>query len=180
MNWASSSEIPYSVNWMSDSRENKLPVSDDLSVSYRNQIEEMMKAEAARRIEELHNPKELDRLSKLSLIKLFESDDSDLVPALMSRLGPVRAALDGHGGGLIVSSAEIEETHSGSKVLSLIIDLDGACVSCGAAPGTLKGIQDDLLIDDEIISVRFSVSMLEWFDEIQKEFVLKFGGVIFV
>ena len=37
-----------------------------------------------------------------------------------------------------------------------------------------------LLIDDEIISIKFSVSMLEWFDEIQKEFVLKFGGVVFV
>ena len=165
---------------MSASRDNKLPVSNDLSESYRNQIEDMMKAEAERRIEENHNPQELERLTKLSLVKLFESNDSDLVPALMSRLGPVRAALDGHGGSLIVSSAEIEQTHDGSRVLSLIIDLDGACVSCGAAPGTLKGIQDDLLIDNEIISVRFSISMLEWFDEIQKEFVVKFGGVVFV
>ena len=165
---------------MSTSRDNKLPVSNDLSESYRNQIEDMMKAEAERRIEENHNPQELERLTKLSLVKLFESNDSDLVPALMSRLGPVRAALDGHGGSLIVSSAEIEQTHDGSRVLSLIIDLDGACVSCGAAPGTLKGIQDDLLIDNEIISIRFSISMLEWFDEIQKEFVLKFGGVVFV
>ena len=165
---------------MSTSRGNKLPVSNDLSESYRNQIEDMMKAEAERRIEENHNPQELERLTKLSLVKLFESNDSDLVPALMSRLGPVRAALDGHGGSLIVSSAEIEQTHDGSRVLSLIIDLDGACVSCGAAPGTHKGIQDDLLIDNEIISVRFSISMLEWFDEIQKEFVVKFGGVVFV
>ena len=165
---------------MSTSRDNKFPVSNDLSESYRNQIEDMMKAEAERRIEENHDPQELERLTKLSLVKLFESNDSDLVPALMSRLGSVRAALDGHGGSLIVSSAEIEQTHDGSRVLSLIIDLDGACVSCGAAPGTLKGIQDDLLIDNEIISVRFSISMLEWFDEIQKEFVVKFGGVVFV
>jgi Fe-S cluster biogenesis protein NfuA len=62
----------------------------------------------------------------------------------------------------------------------LVIDLDGACVSCGAAPGTLKGIQDDLLMDPEIERVRFSSNMLEWFDDIQKEFVLKFGGVTFV
>jgi Fe-S cluster biogenesis protein NfuA len=164
---------------MSDYRVRKLPVSEDLSESYKNQIEEQMKAEALRRIADNHDPEEIDRLSKLSLIKLFQSNDSELIPALMSRLGPVRAALDGHGGALIVSSGEIEQTHDGTKVLSLIIDLDGACVSCGAAPGTLKGIQDDLLIDDEIISVRFSVSMLEWFDEIQKEFVLKFGGVVF-
>ncbi|DAC63601.1 MAG TPA: hypothetical protein HA240_02870 [Candidatus Thalassarchaeaceae archaeon] len=165
---------------MKDSRDNRLPVSENLSDSYRDQIEEIMKAESIRRIEENHNPEELERLNKLSLIKLFESNDSDLVPALMSRLGPVRAALDGHGGGLIVSSGEIKDKHDGAKALSLVIDLDGACVSCGAAPGTLKGIQDDLLIDDEIFSVKFSVSMLEWFDEIQKEFVLKFGGVIFV
>jgi hypothetical protein len=35
-------------------------------------------------------------------------------------------------------------------------------------------------MDKEVVSVRFTVSMLEWFDEIQKEFVLKFGGVVFV
>jgi Fe-S cluster biogenesis protein NfuA len=133
-----------------------------------------------RRISESQNPAELERLSKLSLVKLFESNDSDLIPALMSRLGVVRAALDGHGGGLLVSSAEIETNNIGERVLSLILDLDGACVSCGAAPGTLKGIQDDLLMDQEVVSVRFTVSMLEWFDEIQKEFVLKFGGVVFV
>jgi Fe-S cluster biogenesis protein NfuA len=165
---------------MGSPRDNRLPVSENLSDSYRDQIEEIMKAEAARRIEENHNPKELERLNKLSLIRLLESNDSDLVPALMSRLGPVRAALEGHGGGLIVSSGEIKERHDGTRALSLVIDLDGACVSCGAAPGTLKGIQDDLLIDDEVISVKFSISMLEWFDDIQKEFVLKFGGVVFV
>tara|TARA_B100001113_G_C21067313_1_gene603990 strand:+ start:445 stop:942 length:498 start_codon:yes stop_codon:yes gene_type:complete len=165
---------------MSDHSEDKLPVTEELSESYRKQIEEVMREEAMRRISEAQSPEELERLSKLSLVKLFESSDSDLIPALMSRLGVVRAALDGHGGGLLVSSAEIEKNNLGNKVLSLILDLDGACVSCGAAPGTLKGIQDDLLMDEEIISVRFSISMLEWFDEIQKEFVLKFGGVVFV
>ena len=165
---------------MSDHSEDKLPVTEELYESYRKQIEEVMREEAMRRISEAQSPEELERLSKLSLVKLFESSDSDLIPALMSRLGVVRAALDGHGGGLLVSSAEIEKNNLGNKVLSLILDLDGACVSCGAAPGTLKGIQDDLLMDEEIISVRFSISMLEWFDEIQKEFVLKFGGVVFV
>ncbi len=165
---------------MSDHSEDKLPVTEELSESYRKQIEEVMREEAMRRISKAQSPEELERLSKLSLVKLFESSDSDLIPALMSRLGVVRAALDGHGGGLLVSSAEIEKNNLGNKVLSLILDLDGACVSCGAAPGTLKGIQDDLLMDEEIISVRFSISMLEWFDEIQKEFVLKFGGVVFV
>ena len=165
---------------MGDNSGNKSPTTEGLSESYRKQIEEVMREEAIRRISEAHSPEELERLRKLSLVKLFESNDSDLIPALMSRLGVVRAALDGHGGGLLVSSAEIEQNNTGNKVLSLILDLDGACVSCGAAPGTLKGIQDDLLMDKEIISVRFSIAMLEWFDEIQKEFVLKFGGVVFV
>jgi Fe-S cluster biogenesis protein NfuA len=98
----------------------------------------------------------------------------------MARLGPVRAALDGHGGGLIVENSSIEKLNNGEKSLSLILNLDGACISCGAAPGTLQGIQDDLLIDPEIISIRFSKSMLEWFDELQKEFLLKHGGVTFV
>tara|TARA_B100000900_G_C20592338_1_gene722083 strand:- start:532 stop:1029 length:498 start_codon:yes stop_codon:yes gene_type:complete len=165
---------------MSDDSERNLPLSENLSESYRKQIEEIMKEEALRRISESQSPEELERLRNLSLVELFESDDDDLIPALMSRLGVVRAALDGHGGGLLVNLAEVEKSKTGNKVLSLILNLDGACVSCGAAPGTLKGIQDDLLMDEEIISVRFSKSMLEWFDEIQKEFVLKFGGVVFV
>jgi Fe-S cluster biogenesis protein NfuA len=153
---------------------------DDLAESYRLQVEAMMTAESEKRIAEAHDPAELDRLRSLSLLNLVEGEHTDLIPALMARLGPVRAALDGHGGGLIVAQSEVEEMHSGSKALSLVIDLDGACVSCGAAPGTLKGIQDDLLMDEEVVAVRFAASMLEWFNELQREFVLKHGGVTFV
>ena len=35
-------------------------------------------------------------------------------------------------------------------------------------------------MDDEVLSVRFSAQMLEWFDDLQREFVLKHGGVTFV
>ena len=153
---------------------------DELAKIYGSQIEEQMRAEAQKRIDENHDEDELRRLRKLSLISLIEEDNPDIIPALMARLGPVRAALDGHGGGLILSSWEFHGGIEARKSLSLVIDLDGACVSCGAAPGTLKGIQDDLLMDDEVGRVRFSSSMLEWFDEIQKEFVLKFGGVTFI
>ena len=114
------------------------------------------------------------------MVNLFETDDSDLVSSLTAWLGPVKAALDGHGGSLVVTMASIEVLNSGNRVLSLVLDLDGACVSCGAAPGTLKGIQDDLLTDSEIIAVRFNSAMLEWFDELQRDFVLKHGGVVFV
>ena len=153
---------------------------DELAEAYRLQVEAIMQKEAEKRVLEANDPEELDRLRSLSLIELVESNNSDLIPALMARLGPVRAALDGHGGGLILASSEIEKMHNGSNALSLVIDLDGACVSCGAAPGTLKGIQDDLLMDDEVVAVRFSSQMLEWFDELQREFVLLHGGVSFV
>ncbi|MAU85108.1 MAG: hypothetical protein CMA21_00680 [Euryarchaeota archaeon] len=153
---------------------------DELAKLYGSQIEEQMRAEAERRINENHDENELRRLRNLSLISLIEENNSDVIPALMARLGPVRAALEGHGGGIILSSWEFDGENGDEKLLSLVIDLDGACVSCGAAPGTLKGIQDDLLMDEEVGRVRFSSSMLEWFDEIQKEFVLKFGEVTFI
>ena len=79
-----------------------------------------------------------------------------------------------------MTRATIGGLNSGGRALSLVLDLDGACVSCGAAPGTLKGIQDDLLMDSEIVAVRFTLAMLEWFDELQRDFVLKHGGVVFV
>ena len=154
--------------------------ADELAESYRLQVEAIMQKEAEKRVLEANDPAELDRLRSLSLLELVQSDHPDIVPALMSRLGPVRAALDGHGGGLILAKYSVEKMHSGTYGLSLVIDLDGACVSCGAAPGTLKGIQDDLLMDDEVLSVRFSAKMLEWFDDLQREFVLKHGGVTFV
>ncbi len=155
--------------------------SDDrLAEAYRTQIEEIMRKEAERRNTEAHDPIEIARLRELSLYALLEGGHPDTIPALMARLGPVRAALDGHGGALVLSRWDVEEYESGSRGLSLVIDLDGACVSCGAAPGTLKGIQDDLLNDDEISRVRFDSSMLEWFDDLQKEFVLLHGGVTFV
>ncbi len=156
------------------------PEGDNLVDLYGLQIEEQMRIEAQRRIESSHDKDELERLRGLSLIGLIESNDADTIPALMARLGTVRAALDGHGGGLVLASWEFLDESSSSKALSLVIDLDGACVSCGAAPGTLKGIQDDLLMDPEIDRVRFSSGMLDWFDDIQREFVLKFGEVTFV
>ena len=155
-------------------------VSDNLEETYRSQISEAIEKEAERRISEKNDPIENSRLLSLSLLELFETGDKSLVPALMARLGPVRAALEGHGGALVVSSGEIEVRNNGDRTLSLVIDLDGACVSCGAAPGTLKGIQDDLLHDNEVCTIRFDSSMLDWFDDIQRDFVLNFGGVTFV
>ncbi|MED5452508.1 MAG: hypothetical protein VX493_04220 [Candidatus Thermoplasmatota archaeon] len=164
---------------MNSSDESQDSTKNSLEEAYRVQIEEAIRKESERRVTEAHDPKEISRLQSLSLVELAKSDDADFVPALMARLGPVRAALDGHGGGLVVTESIVANTPTGNK-LALILDLDGACVSCGAAPGTLQGIQDDLLIDNEVIEVRFNSGMLEWFDDLQREFVLKHGGVTFV
>ncbi len=164
---------------MNPSHDSEESTQDSLQEAYKAQIEEAMRRESERRILETHDPDEISRLQALSLVELSKSEDPELVPALMARLGPVRAALDGHGGGLVVTESRVENTAAGD-LLALIIDLDGACVSCGAAPGTLQGIQDDLLMDPEVTEVRFNSGMLQWFDELQREFVLKHGGVTFV
>ena len=71
--------------------------NDDLEDKYRSQIEEIVRSEANRILEEKLDPLEVSRLNTFSL-SLFESDDPILIPALMARLGPVRAALESHGG----------------------------------------------------------------------------------
>jgi Fe-S cluster biogenesis protein NfuA len=139
----------------------------------------MMTEESQKRIDMIVDPKEDKRLMDLDIIELVSSSSADTVPALMARLGVVRAALIGHGGALVLHSHSINKDQAGTESLSLVIDLDGACVSCGAAPGTLKGIQDDLLADPKISRVRFNKGMLDWFTEIQREFVLEHGGVTF-
>ena len=154
--------------------------TENLTESYRLQIEKAIEIESQKRILKNNDPAELSRLQKLSLINLRNDSDNDLIPALMSRLGPVRAALDGHGGSIVIDSSSVEKLNNGKFALSLVLNLDGACISCGAAPGTLQGIQDDLIADKEIISVQFSSSMLEWFSDLQRDFILKHGGVSFV
>ncbi|MGB2267699.1 MAG: hypothetical protein ACPH5T_03175, partial [Candidatus Poseidoniaceae archaeon] len=56
----------------------------------------------------------------------------------------------------------------------------GACLSCGAAPGTLEGVRNDLQADTEIELVQFSTNLLDTFDELGREFILAHGNVEFV
>ena len=77
--------------------------NDDLEDKYRLEIEEIMRSEANRILEEKLDPSEVSRLNSLSLVSLFESDNPSLIPALMARLGPVRAALESHGGSLVIA-----------------------------------------------------------------------------
>ena len=113
----------------------------------------------------------------MSLFDILDSEE--LVPALLSRLGTVRAALDGHGGGIKVDSHSVFE-NDGKSTLEMVLDLTGACLSCGAAPGTLDGIKADLEADSEVEKIRFSRKLLDTFDELGREFILAHGNVEFV
>lgn len=151
-------------------------VEDDLVAKYAAEAKVAMSAEAAKRIAESVDPVEEARLRSTSLLTLLHTPE--MVPALLARLGDVRAALDGHGGGIAVSKLDWSE--GGSESLDLILDLTGACLSCGAAPGTLEGVKTDLEGDSEISRVRFDKALLETFDELGREFILAHGAVEFV
>lgn len=148
-------------------------MDDDLVAKYAAEAKAAMDAESQRRIAETTNPEEEERLRNMSLYDLIVSEH--FVPALLSRLGTVRAALDGHGGGIAVT--RFTKSESG---LDIVLDLTGACLSCGAAPGTLEGVKTDLENDTEIISIKFSSALLDTFDELGREFILAHGKVEFV
>ena len=145
-------------------------MDDDILEQYRLEAAAAMEVEAKRRIAESTDVENDEILRNTSL-----SDVEDLVPALLARLGQVRAALDGHGGGIKVTSSELEDDG-----FNLVLDLTGACLSCGAAPGTLQGVKTDLEKDDEIVKVSFCSSLLDTFDDLGREFMLAHGQVDFV
>ena len=145
-------------------------MDDDILEQYRLEAAAAMEVEAQRRIAESTDVEMDEQLRNTSLLNL-----EDLVPALLARLGQVRAALDGHGGGITVTTSEKKEDG-----LYLVLDLTGACLSCGAAPGTLQGVKNDLENDDEIAKVSFCSSLLDTFDELGREFILAHGQVDFV
>jgi len=152
--------------------------AEDLVAKYAAEAKVAIQEEALRRIAETTDPVLEERLRNTSLLTLIDS--SELVPAILSRLGEVRAALDGHGGGISVSSMEVLSSSENLQRIDLVLDLTGACISCGAAPGTLDGIKTDLEADDEILRVQFSKNLLDTFDELGKEFILAHGSVTFV
>lgn len=145
-------------------------MEDDILERYRREAAEAMEVEAKKRIEESTDP-DMEREYRNTSLKNVD----DLIPYLLARLGPVRAALDGHGGGIAVSDRE--DTDDG---MNLVLDLTGACLSCGAAPGTLEGVKNDLESDEEIQKVSFCSSLLDTFDDLGREFILSFGKVDFV
>lgn len=149
---------------------------DDLVAAYAAEAKAAMSAEAAKRIAETVDPEEEERLRATSLLTVIHTPT--MVPALLSRLGEVRAALDGHGGGIAVTKLDWAEGET--EALDLILDLTGACLSCGAAPGTLEGVKTDLEKDTEIARVRFDKALLDSFDELGREFILAHGAVEFI
>ena len=145
-------------------------MEDDILEQYRLEAAAAMEAEANKRIAE-SSDLEMDEMLRNSSLYDLEN----IVPALLSRLGPVRAALDGHGGGISLTSKNVQ-----SDGLHLVLDLTGACLSCGAAPGTLQGVKTDLEADEEIAKVSFCSSLLDTFDDLGREFILAHGKVDFV
>jgi Fe-S cluster biogenesis protein NfuA len=152
--------------------------AEDLVAKYAAEAKVAIQEEALRRIAETTDPVLEERLRNTSLLTLIDS--SELVPAILSRLGEVRAALDGHGGGISVSSIEVLTNSENLQAIDLVLDLTGACISCGAAPGTLDGIKTDLETYDEIQRVQFSKNLLDTFDELGREFILAHGSVTFI
>ncbi|MGB0475543.1 MAG: hypothetical protein ACPICB_06495 [Candidatus Poseidoniaceae archaeon] len=148
-------------------------MDDDLVRAYALEAQKAMEEEANRRIAEQTDAEEEERLRNTRIEDVVETEH--LVPVLLSRLGMVRAALDGHGGGIAVSKWDRKE--SGFR---FVLDLTGACLSCGAAPGTLEGVRNDLQADTEIELVQFSTNLLDTFDELGREFILAHGNVEFV
>ena len=150
---------------------------DDLVAKYAIEAQQSIDDEAQKRIAETTDPIRDAKLRKESLFDLLKSDQ--IVFALLARLGSVRAALDGHGGGIKVES--YTSLMVGDKpVIDFVLDLTGACLSCGAAPGTLDGIKADLESDDEVNIIRYSSKLLDTFDELGREFILAHGTVEFV
>ena len=150
---------------------------DDLVAKYAAEAQKSIDDEAQKRIAETTDPILDAKLRKKSLFELLETDE--IVLALLARLGSVRAALDGHGGGIKVESYEILMIDD-KQVVDFVLDLTGACLSCGAAPGTLDGIKADLESDNEINIIRYSRKLLDTFDELGREFILAHGNVEFV
>ena len=147
--------------------------AEDLVAMYAAQAKASMEEEANKRLEASLDPEEEERLRNIPLSDA--AGTPHFVPALLARLGTVRAALDGHGGGIEVTQHEVT-----SEGLDLVLDLTGACVSCGAAPGTLQGIKADLEADLEVHRLRFDRVLLDSFDDLGRDFILAHGNVEFV
>ena len=148
-------------------------MDDDLVRAYALEAQKALEEEANRRIAEQTDAEEEERLRNTRISDAVGTEH--IVPVLLARLGPVRAALDGHGGGIAVSMWDQDAIG-----FNFVLDLTGACLSCGAAPGTLQGVRGDLEGDSEINGVRFSSTLLDTFDELGREFILAHGNVEFV
>ena len=75
----------------------------------------MMTEESQKRIDRHVDPEEDKRLLNLDIVELVSSSSEDAVPALMARLGIVRAALIGHGGALVIRAHSITKDQAGAE-----------------------------------------------------------------
>ena len=91
-------------------------MDDDILEQHCLEAAAAMEVEAKRRIAENSDVEQDEILRNTSLDEVEE-----MVPALLARLGQVRAALDGHGGGISVTdSSKLEDGYH------FVLDLTGA------------------------------------------------------
>ena len=147
-------------------------MDDDLVARYAAEAKAAMEAEAARRVSETTDPAEEERLRNLSLFEVQESEH--FVPALLARLGAVRAALDGHGGGIAVSQTGLE-----GNQLDLVLDLTGRVSHAVQHLEPLKASKPTLRRTRKLLA-SFSSALLDTFDDLGREFILAHGAVEFV
>ena len=83
-------------------------MDDDLVRAYALEAQKALEEEANRRIAEQTDAEEEERLRNTRISDAVGTEH--IVPVLLSRLGPVRAALDGHGGGNAVSMWDQDAT----------------------------------------------------------------------
>ena len=69
----------------------------------------MMTEESQKRIDRHVDPEEDKRLLNLDIVELVSSSSEDAVPALMARLGVVRAALICHCCALVINAQSISK-----------------------------------------------------------------------
>ncbi|HJN55107.1 MAG TPA: NifU family protein [Candidatus Poseidoniales archaeon] len=152
--------------------------ADELADMYRLEARETVQCEAGARLEKHLDPKEEKIWKSASLRPLVEEGrKQEVTRALLSRLGLVRAALIDHDGGIEVTSMTLDGE---TGMVDVVINLTGGCVACGAAPGTLQSMVQDLNEDPEICRVRFDSAIRTAQRPLIQEFLDQATGLEFV
>ena len=146
------------------------------SQAYAAEAKAAMSAEAAKRIAESVDPEEEERLKATSLLTVLHSEQ--MVPALLSRLGDVRAALDGHGGGIAVTS--VAWADDGTEDIGPRLGPHRCLPFMRRCPRHTRGRQKRPRRRSRGHEGSIDKALLDTFDDLGREFILVHGKVEFV